>query len=69
MMCGGACALLGNRELKGLEDRARPLFEREEKARKANLNPVERMKEDGYGRQSGKEGLGLRKGDSGPPLI
>ena len=34
----------GNRDLVNLKNRIQPLFEREEKARKAGLNPVERMK-------------------------
>lgn len=43
-----------------------PLFEREEKARKAGLNPVERLKEVGQeggqeeGTQAGRQGGGKR---------
>lgn len=34
----------GNRDLVNLKSRVQPLFEREEKQRKAGLSPVERMK-------------------------
>lgn len=56
----------GNRDLKALQDRVQPLFEREEKARKAGLNPVERLKEVGQeggqeeGTQAGRQGGGKR---------
>lgn len=52
----------GNRDLKALQDRVQPLFEREEKARKAGLNPVERLKE--VGQEGGQEG-GAQAGRAG----
>lgn len=37
----------GNSTLTALKAKAQPLFDKEEKARKAGLNPTEKMKEEG----------------------
>lgn len=37
----------GNATLTALKDKAQPLWDKEEKARKAGLSPTEKMKEEG----------------------
>ena len=37
----------GNSQLTALKSKVQPLWEKEEKARKAGLSPVEKMKEEG----------------------